>query len=79
MKTVSIKLPEALVARLGSAASRRRTTRSELMREALEAYLSGHPEVKPDSFLAANHDLAGIVKGPRDLSTNKGHLRDFGE
>jgi predicted transcriptional regulator len=78
MKTVSLKLPEALVARLASAAARRRRTRSALMREALESYLANHPGVKPDSFLAANHDLAGVAKGPRDLSTGKAYMRDFG-
>lgn len=78
MKSVSLKLPEALFARLGTAAARRRASRSQLMREALESYLSNHPEVRPDSFLAANHDLAGIAKGPRDLSKNKAYLKDFG-
>jgi predicted transcriptional regulator len=78
MRTVSLKLPEALVARLASVAARRRKTRSELMREALESYLASHPGVKPDSFLAANRDLAGAARGPRDLSTGKAYLKDFG-
>ena len=78
MKTLSIKLPDSLAARLESAVANGRKNRSELMREALEAYLSGNREVRADSFLAATHDLAGIVKGPRDLSTNKSYLKDFG-
>jgi Arc/MetJ-type ribon-helix-helix transcriptional regulator len=78
MKTVSLKLPDALVARLEAAIARRRKTRSELMREALEAYLASHPEVQSGSFLALNHDLAGAVKGPRDLSKNAAYLADFG-
>jgi predicted transcriptional regulator len=78
MKTVSLKLPEVLFTRLGTAAARRRKSRSRLMREALESYLSNHPEVRPDSFLAVNRDLAGIAEGPRDLSSSKAHLKGFG-
>ena len=78
MKTLSIKLPDSLAAMLESAVASHRKTRSELMREALEAYLSKNRGARADSFLAAAHDLAGIAKGPRDLSTNKAHLKDFG-
>lgn len=78
MKTLSIKLPDSLATMLESAVANGRKTRSELMREALEAYLSRNREVRTDSFLAATHDLAGIAKGPRDLSTNKSYLKDFG-
>lgn len=50
----------------------------EKRRETRDRYLALHPEVKPDSFLAASHDLAGVASGPHDLSTNKAYLEDFG-
>jgi hypothetical protein len=47
-------------------------------RDALERFLTLHPEVRPSSFLAANFDLAGVATGPRDLSANPAYLEDFG-
>jgi metal-responsive CopG/Arc/MetJ family transcriptional regulator len=78
MKTVSIKLPPRLEARLAAAVARRRTTRSRLVREILERHLVAS-EPTPESALARAGDIVGSVKRkPRDLSTNPKHLRGFG-
>jgi hypothetical protein len=74
MRTVSFKLPELLVRTLEELAHRRQTSRSALVREALQALVAqGAP-----SFGAAAADLVGSVEGPSDLATNPRHLRDFG-
>lgn len=78
MKTVSIKLPLHLEARLAAAVARRQTTRSRLVREILESHLTGH-EPAAESALAHAGNLVGSVKGkPKDLSTNPKYLRGFG-
>jgi len=78
MKTVSIKLPPRLDARLAAAVARRRTTRSRLVREILERHLAAS-ELAPESALARAGDLVGSVKRkPRDLSSNPKHLRGYG-
>jgi metal-responsive CopG/Arc/MetJ family transcriptional regulator len=78
MKTLSIKLPPRLEARLEAAVARRRTTRSRLVREILERHLVAS-EPAPESALARAGDLVGSVKRkPKDLSTNPKYLRGFG-
>jgi predicted DNA-binding protein len=78
MRTVSIKLPLRLEARLAAAVARRRTTRSRLVREILERHLAA-TEVAPESALARAGDLVGSLKRkPRDLASNAKHLRGYG-
>lgn len=74
MRTVSFKLPEPLVRTLEELATRRQTSRSALVREALQALVSQGAS----SFNAAAGDLVGSVEGPSDLATNPRHLQDFG-
>lgn len=78
MKTVTLRLDEALYAKVLSMARRRNTTRSEVVREALNlCYEKGHASSNGSAFELA-HDLAGTLTGPTDLSVNKAHLEDFG-
>ena len=74
MKAISLKLPEELDQRLTELAGRRKTTRSALLREAIEAYTRGGKR----SVTAAARDLAGSIEGPRDLSTNPRHMAGYG-
>lgn len=72
MKTISLKLPAALHARLDRASKQRRQTKSTLVREALEQFLNGErhlPRNRPISALELAGDLVGCVAGPGDLST----------
>ena len=74
MRAVSIKLPEDLDRRLTELARRRRTTRSALLREALEAY-----EKQPiQSVTSAAADLVGSLMGPHDMSISPEHMTGYG-
>jgi predicted transcriptional regulator len=77
MKTISLKIPDGLAARLEAAAARRSTTKSLVIREALESHLRDAGARTTVGRLAG--DLAGCVAGPRDLSTNAEHLEGLGE
>ena len=77
MKTLSLKLPEHLHALLHAAVQERHKAKSELVREALAAYLADTD--RPGSFAALTDDLAGKIKGPRDLAANPRHLAGFGQ
>jgi Arc/MetJ-type ribon-helix-helix transcriptional regulator len=86
MKTVTVKLPLALSARLDRAAKRRGQTRSEVVREALQSLLGGpngngnSSKVRqPQSALDLAGDLVGCIQGPGDLSTNRSYLDGFGK
>lgn len=76
-KTITLKLPDALAARLQAVVQRRGRTQSELLREALEQHLNGHTSVA-NSCLDLARDLAGSVSGPADLSSSPRHLRGYG-
>ena len=81
MKTISLKVPEGLDAHLERLAAERGTSKSELVRQALEAHLDtllGGAEGER-SFAVLAGDLAGCILGPSDLSTSPGHLEDFGD
>ena len=78
MKTLSIKLPEGLDARVTAAARRRKTTKSAIVRKALEAALRERGTPTTGSALDVVRDLVGCVAGPGDLSVNKAYLKSFG-
>lgn len=78
MKTLTLRLDEALYAKVLSISKRRKTTQSEVVREALNVcFEKGNGSSKGSAFELA-HDLAGTVAGPTDLSINKIHLKSFG-
>lgn len=79
MKTLSLKLPDALAAKLAAAARKRQASKSVLVREALEAYLSNGGRAQPGSFLDLAGDLVGCVdSGVSDLAHNPKHMEGFG-
>lgn len=79
MKTVSLKLPARLDAKLTARAKKGRTTKSEVVRQALDAYLNGKRRLKKGTFLQLAGDSIGCVEGPGDLSYNPEYMRDFGK
>lgn len=79
MVTITMKLTESLAARLDQEAQRRKTSRSELVRHCLELVLVCSGVQEPPSFHDLAQDKCGRFRGPRDLATNKKHLRGFGE
>lgn len=79
MRTLSVKLPAALEARLAALAQRRGVTKSAVIRRALEWTVSDdRGRGRAGSFLALAKDLAGSLAGPADLSYNKRRLRGYG-
>jgi hypothetical protein len=78
MKTISLKLTEALDNKLSAAARRQKRTKSSVVREVLEDYLEKSSSAKRISCLELASDLAGAFEGPSDLSTNKKHMEGFG-
>ena len=79
MKTLTFSLDEALYAKVLSLSKRRKTTKSEVVREALNiCFEKGNGSSKGSAFELAN-DLAGTVAGPTDLSVNKIHLNSLGQ
>lgn len=76
MRTVSVKLPKHLDAKLQRIARQRGVSRSAAIRLAIEAYAARNRM----SALELAGDLVGCLKGgPRDLSTNPRHMEGFGE
>lgn len=76
MKTLSLKLPPRLSAKLDRAAKQRGQTKSELVRAALEQFLNGE---RPMSALELAGDLVGSCEGPGDLSTNPKYMEGYGK
>ena len=79
MKSLSLKLPDALDAKLGSLAERRRSTKSELLREALEAGLVSGQRLPEVSCYDLSKHLCGCIEGRPDSATNEEYMRGFGE
>ena len=73
MRTMTFRLPDALVAEIESAARARKLSRSAVVRERLAAYYAAYP-------VSAIAHLAGSVDGlPLDSSTNvKDYLKTTG-
>ena len=79
MRTVTLKLPEGLASRLNAVVRRRSMTRSAVLREALEAHLGSALGEGRGSCLELASDLIGSLRGlPRDLSSNRRHLKGYG-
>lgn len=73
MERTQIYLSEGQTAELDRRARQRGTTRSHLIREALDQYLG--PTWDPEAFIAALHDFAGIWSDRDDLDELYADLR----
>jgi Arc/MetJ-type ribon-helix-helix transcriptional regulator len=78
MRTITVKLPRPLGDRLSRAVARRRSTRSAVVREAIEAYLAAEGGQAEDSCYDLASDLAGSVSGPPDLSSSHRRMKGYG-
>jgi len=79
VKTLSLKLPDELHVKLATAAKQTKTTKSDVVRQALDSFLNDEIRVRKGSLLDLADDLIGCVDGPGDLSCNPDHMRDFGK
>jgi len=76
VKTVTVKLPTPLATWLAQQARDLGSSKSALIRQALEQQRS-----KPGkgTCLDLMEDLCGCLHGPRDLSTHPKHMEGFGK
>ena len=80
MQTISLKLPDDLLAELEREAKVRRVTKSLVIRESLERVLRPRRSRRSASCYDLARDLAGSVKGlPKDLAQNPKYMDGFGE
>ena len=79
MTTISLKIPDELLARMDAVASAKRTSRSALLREALEEKLEVVASKSAPSLYDLSTDLCGKDQsGVGDLASNPKHLEGFG-
>jgi len=79
MQTISLKLPDEMLAQLEAEAKARGMTRSSLVRESLEKALSKESSGGAVSCYDRARDLAGAIKGlPEDLAGNPKYTEGFG-
>jgi Arc/MetJ-type ribon-helix-helix transcriptional regulator len=70
MKTLTVRLPEALVAQIEAESRRRKLSKSDVVRERLTGAETPHGQ--PPASLDAIADIVGSVDGlPRDMSAGK--------
>ena len=80
MRTISLKLPDDLLAQLEREAKARRVTKSLLIRESLEKALRPESRAAGKSCYDLARDLAGTVKGlPKDLAEDPKYMEGFGQ
>lgn len=79
MKTISLKLTEGMDQKLAAIAQKQRTTKSNVMRLALQMFLGDDSEGRTGSCLDLAGDLVGRVDACSDLSTNPTHMTGFGK
>jgi Arc/MetJ-type ribon-helix-helix transcriptional regulator len=80
MRTISLKLPDDLLARIESEAKARRVTKSALIRESLEMALRQQSRAGARSCYDLACDLAGVIEGlPEDLAENCEYMEGFGQ
>ena len=79
MQTISLRLPDDLLADLDSEAKAKGVTKSSLVRESLERVLRKSSAGGAVSCYDLARDLAGTVKGlPKDLAENPKYMKGFG-
>lgn len=78
MRTITLKLPDGLAARVSATVRKRGVSTSQLVREALEEKLDRKGRTRRVSCLDLAGDLVGVVSGPADLSSNPAHLKGYG-
>jgi Arc/MetJ-type ribon-helix-helix transcriptional regulator len=78
MKTLTVRLPEALVAQIEAESRRRKLSKSDVVRERLTD--GGRSRQRQTTLLDAIADVVGSVDGlPRDLSARtKKYLKSTG-
>ncbi|NEX15195.1 MAG: hypothetical protein C1943_00820 [Halochromatium sp.] len=79
MKTLSLKLPEAVDNQISAIARQQRSNKSEVVRSALDAYLADRSVSQQGSALDLAGDLVGTLEGPDDLSSESKYMQGYGQ
>jgi hypothetical protein len=79
MPTITCKVSPDLDARLTATSRARRTTKSVVVREILDAQLDRRLAARQLRAYDVVKHLVGRLSGPRDLSRSARHMDDFGE
>ena len=79
MDTLTLKIPGVIKEKLKTYSKRKGLSRSEIVRNALLEYFDRDELEKQGTFYDLAKDLAGSVKGPSDLATNKEHFSGYGQ
>jgi predicted transcriptional regulator len=77
VQTLTLKVSTTTSARLDRLAARRRTTKSAIMREALDEKLRSSAN-EPSVYDLMKASVGSIDSGLRDLGHNPAHLKGFG-
>jgi len=78
MRTITLKLPDGLAARVSATVRKRGVTTSALVREALEERLGREKPGGAGSCLDLAAGLRGILSGRADLSSSPQRLKGYG-
>lgn len=78
MKTLTIKISDALFADIAGAASARNVPKSEVVRERLERKPAGAKRATGSLWSRMEDLVIRSDRLPRDLSSNKAHLKGYG-
>jgi hypothetical protein len=78
MKTVSLKIPDEVDAKLKQLSQERGAAKSDIIRDALECYFANRKNGGKLSCSELAGDLVGSVSGPVDLATNPKHMQGYG-
>ncbi|HEY5565092.1 MAG TPA: CopG family transcriptional regulator [Rhodothermia bacterium] len=78
MKTLSVKIPERLAAKLETAARKTRVSRSELIRKLLQKGLESGDQESPSAYELMREGIGMISSGHPDLATGERHMDGFG-
>lgn len=77
---ISVRVPRGIAQRLKERSRVTGARESEVVREALEKYLSADGEQQTAYDLARKAGLIGCIRGAaKDLSTNKRYFKGFGK
>jgi len=78
MVNLSVRVSDALAAKIAAEARRRGITVPQAIREAMEEWLKSPARGKRPSCYDLAADIIGSVEGPCDLSTNPDRMKGFG-
>ena len=80
MKTLTVKLPDPLFLEIADQAKARNISKSDVVRERLAQGADRAGNGRCSSLWSRMHDLViASDRLPRDLSSNKKHLRGYGK